>query len=47
MGVTAKLVNETLAVRTSLPESEWADKVLKARSTSEQNEPLVRSTCLI
>lgn len=39
--MTAKLVNETLAVRTSLPESEWADKVLKARCTSEQNEPLV------
>lgn len=43
MGVTAKLVKETLSVSTSLPESECADKVLKARSASEQIKPLVRS----
>ncbi|XP_062008737.1 uncharacterized protein LOC133725475 isoform X1 [Rosa rugosa] len=43
MGVTAKLVKETLAVCTSLPESECADKVLKARSASEQIKPLFAS----
>ncbi|KAL6140684.1 hypothetical protein ACLB2K_058981 [Fragaria x ananassa] len=40
MGVTAKLVKETLSVSTSLPESECADKVLKARSASKQIKPL-------
>ncbi|XP_068303585.1 uncharacterized protein [Pyrus communis] len=36
MGVTAKLVKEAFSVRSSLPESEHADKVLKTRSASEQ-----------
>ncbi|XP_021800584.1 uncharacterized protein LOC110744862 isoform X1 [Prunus avium] len=40
MGVAAKLVQEALSVRSSPPESEHADKVLKVRSASEQIQPL-------
>ncbi|XP_050381187.1 uncharacterized protein LOC126798304 isoform X2 [Argentina anserina] len=40
MCVTDNLVKETLDVCTSLPESDCADKVLKARSASEQIKPL-------
>lgn len=40
--MAAKLVQEALSVRSSPPESEHADKVLKVRSASEQIQPQVR-----
>ncbi|PQM40726.1 hypothetical protein Pyn_17099 [Prunus yedoensis var. nudiflora] len=40
MGVAAKLVQEALSVRSSPPESEHEDEVLKVRSASEQIQPL-------
>ncbi|KAM1513177.1 hypothetical protein ACFX13_025365 [Malus domestica] len=46
MGVTAKLVKEAFSVRSSLPESEHADKVLKTRSASEQMKSQARSSSL-
>ncbi|XP_068335237.1 uncharacterized protein [Pyrus communis] len=39
MGVTAKLVKEAFSVRSSVSESEHADKVLKVRSASERMKP--------
>ena len=46
MGVTAKLVKEAFSVRSSLPENEHADKVLKTRSASEQMKSQARSSSL-
>ncbi|KAM1359443.1 uncharacterized protein LOC126582831 isoform X1 [Malus sylvestris] len=39
MGVTAKLVKEAFSMRSSVSESEHADKVLKIRSASERMKP--------
>lgn len=46
MDMAAKVVKKAVMVHSSQPDSECLDKVLKARSATEQIEPLVRPICI-